>query len=95
MKYIIKESQVERLLKVYDRLMKSEQYEGVCNVMVDYDEMMDKFVLNIMFNKQYIIDIGGGSIQTKHLKRTIEEIGNKFLSFTGSKPLLYEHVSDC
>lgn len=93
MKYLITESQVESLLNVFNHFINSENYEGVCNVLVDYDEEMDRFVLNVFFNLTYNINLG--SKQHSFVKNSINEIGNKFFDFIGKKPLMYIHYNDC
>ena len=95
MKYIITESHVKSLIKVYHNLMNSEKYDGVCEIMVDYDEMFDKFVLNIFFNREYLINLNTGSKQTSYLRKMVDEIGNIFLLFTGKTPLIYQHYYNC
>jgi hypothetical protein len=93
MKYIIKESQVDSLIRVFSDLINSESYEGVCIVTVDYDNEMSRFVLNIFFNKKHLIDLGNKT--SSYLSRTINDIYGKFISFTGYNPLLYQHYEDC
>lgn len=93
MKYLITESQVESLLNVFNHFINSENYEGVCNVLVDYDEEMDRFVLNVFFNRHYIINLG--SKQNSFINNSINEIGYKFFDFIGKKPLMYSHYNDC
>ena len=95
MKLIITEAQIYQLLGVYDRLMNSEHYDGVCNINIDYDEIMDRFVLNVFFNRSFIINLGSGGQQSRYIKKTFNEIGKKFLSFTNNNPLMYQHFSDC
>jgi len=89
MKVIITESQVEKLISIFEKFVNSESYEGVVDIGVDYDEIMDKFVLNIFFDKKFAIDLGlrFNSIR----KKVINEIGMKFMDVTGFYPLLYEH----
>jgi hypothetical protein len=93
MKFIITESHVNKLIGVYTKLMNTEVYEGVCNVMVDYDNMMDKFVLNVFFDRSHILSLGDK--QSSYLRKSINEIGNRFSSFTSSNPLIYQHYNNC
>jgi hypothetical protein len=93
MKYIIKESQVDSLIRVFSKLINSESYEGVCNVTVDYNNELSRFVINIFYDRKYLIDLG--SKTSAHLARTSNNIGKKFVSFTGNNPLLYGHYEDC
>jgi hypothetical protein len=94
MKFIIKESQIDSLTRVFSRLLNLESYKGVCNIMVDYDSEQDRFVINIFYNRKYLIDLGGKT--SAHLARITNDIGKKFVSFTGYNPLLYGHYEeDC
>ena len=93
MKYIIKESQVDALLRVFSKFINSESYEGVCNITIDYDNEMSRFVINIFFDRKYLIDLGNKT--PSYLKRIVNDVNEKFLSFTGYKPLLYSHYDDC
>lgn len=51
MKYIILESQLDKVVNAFDSFINSQSYYGVCRVMVDYDEQIDKFVLNVFLIK--------------------------------------------
>ena len=93
MKYIIKESQVDALLRVFSKFINSESYEGVCNITIDYDNEMSRFVINIFFDRKYLIDLGNKT--PSYLKRIVNDVNEKFLYFTGYKPLLYSHYDDC
>jgi hypothetical protein len=95
MKYVINESQVDNLIRVYSNFINSKKREGVCDILVDYDYIMDKFILNIFFDREFIINLGDGSKQTSFIRKTYNEIGQTFLSFIGLTPLLYEHYSEC
>lgn len=91
LKVIVTESQVERLVSIFDKFMNSESYEGVTNVMVDYDEVMDKYVLNIFFDTRFAVE--KGSKFNSHMKKIINQVGLKFYEVTGMKPLLYHHFN--
>lgn len=91
MKVIVTESQVERLVSIFDKFINSESYEGVTNVMVDYDEVMDKYVLNIFFDTHFAAE--KGSKFNTHMKKVINQVGLKFYDVTGMKPLLYYHFN--
>jgi len=93
MKYIIKESHVDSLLRVFSNFINSESYEGVCNNTIDYDNEMSRFVINIFFDRKHLIDLGNKT--PSYLKRIVNDVAEKFLSFTGHKPLLYSHYDDC
>ena len=95
MKYIIKESQVNKMINLFTEFINSENYDGICYVSVDYDDTMSRFVLNIFYSKRYIIKLGNGSQQTSYLVNTTNELGEKFFSFTNRKPFLYRHFEDC
>jgi hypothetical protein len=95
MKYIIKESQVDKMINLFTEFINSEDYDGIRYVSVDYDDVMSQFVLNIFYCRPYIIKLGNGSKQTSYLVDTTNEIGKKFFLFTSHKPLLYRHFEDC
>lgn len=95
MKYIILESQLDKVVNAFDSFINSQSYYGVCRVMVDYDEQIDKFVLNVFFDKKHILSLNSGSKQTKFIRDVINEIGSNFYSFTTLKPLMYEHFDTC
>ena len=95
MKYIITESQVNSLIKVYSNFINSETYEGVCDVMIDYDKTVDMFVLNIFFDKKFVISLNDFSKQTSFTKNMVNTIAGRFYNFVGKIPLLYKHYKDC
>jgi hypothetical protein len=94
MKYIIKESQVDNLIKIFTKLVNSETYEGVCNIGVDYDDVMNRFVINIFFNRNFFVNKDGGKTSS-HMRRVTNDVGGKFLNFTGKTPLIYQHYDSC
>jgi hypothetical protein len=55
MKVLISESQVDKLKRIFSSLYDVKDYEGVCSIQVDYDEEMDKIVLNIFFDRIFAI----------------------------------------
>lgn len=93
MKFIIIESQVESMCKVFEKFLNTENYEGVCDIGVDYDEEHDKFVINIFFDRRFAVK--KGSKFTAHIKKIINQVGNKFMDGYGKKPFLYLHYKDC
>jgi hypothetical protein len=94
LKYIISESQLDDFVNALDSFINSQSYDGVCHVMVDYDEQFDKFVLNIFFNKKQIL---GYPVldQTKFMNLKIIEIEDNFRLFTGLRPFIYKHFDTC
>lgn len=92
MKYILSESKLERMLSMFDSFANSENYEGVDNIMVDYDDVMDKFVLNIFFNKKFAVDVGP-KLTSIHNK-IVNQVGHRFELGTGMKPLIYTHFTN-
>ena len=94
MKYLITESQVNKLIKIFTNLVNSESYEGVCNIGVDYDDVMGRFVINVFFRREFFINKDGGKTSS-HIRKVINEIGYKFKDFTGNTPLMYQHFEDC
>jgi len=94
MKFIITESQLERFQTAINSFINVKDYEGVCNVTLNYDDVMDRFVVNIFFDRKYFIGKSGGKTSSIH-RRTVDDIGQKFLSFIGRRPFLYTHFEDC
>lgn len=93
MNFIITESHVEKLCKVFEKFIATENYEGVCDVEVDYDEEHDKFVINIFFDRRFAVE--KGSKFNAHVKRVIGQIKDRFIISTNHKPFLYLHYKDC
>lgn len=70
-----------------------KHYEGVCRIKVDYDEEFDKFVINVFFDRKFVINNGRSF---NKIKRTvIDSIGEKALSLLNMKPWIYLHFEDC
>jgi hypothetical protein len=90
MKVILSESQVNRSIEVFNKLMNANKYEHVCRVLVDYDEESDRYVLNIIFNEDSIFLIYRGE-----KAKIIREISERFLNWTGLVPYLYSHYEKC
>lgn len=95
MKVIITESQVGKIINVFSKFLNKDLKEGVCDVMVDYDEIMDRFVLNIFFDRKYIVKLDDGGKQSNFIRKTINEYGNLFRSLSSKNPLIYQHFNDC
>jgi len=93
MKYIISESQFNRLLHIYQKFLDDYAAYGLCKLMVDYDDTNDKFVINIFFSRK--ISIEEGIRFNKISKKITNSVGQKFLDYTGEKPWLYSHYTDC
>lgn len=94
MRIIISETQLERFKMAIDSFIDIKDYEGVCSLLLDYDEIMDKFVVNVFFDRKYFIGKSGGKTSSIH-RKTINDIGEKIQSFTGDRVLLYSHFEDC
>ena len=88
-----------RKLQVLDTVWKDISVDAVeeflDRIFKKIEEMFDKFVLNIFFNREYLINLNTGSKQTSYLRKMVDEIGNKFLLFTGKTPLIYQHYDNC
>lgn len=95
MKVIITESQVGKVINLFSKTLNKRKRDGVCNVMVDYDEFMDRFVLNIFFDRKYIVKLDDGGKQSSFLRKTVNEYGNLFRDFSNHNPLIYEHFDEC
>lgn len=90
MKIILSESQVNRSVEIFNKLMNSNKYEHVCRIMVDYDEEFDRYVLNIIFNEDSFLLIYRG--EKAKISREIKE---RFVNWTGLVPYLYSHYEKC
>ena len=86
MKVILNESQVNRSVEIFNKLMNTIKYDYVCRIMVDYDNESDKYVLNIIFDKDSI------HIRKGNISRDISE---RFLNWTGQVPFLFTHFEKC
>jgi hypothetical protein len=87
------DSKIEKLLGLYQSYVDEFDYEEICRIFVDYDEVMDDIILNVFFSKRMAIDYGG---RLTHVSNVItDEIGRKFFSFVGIKPKLYIHFEYC
>ena len=95
MKVVITESQVEKIINVFSKFLNKRTRKGVCNVMIDYDEIMDRFVLNIFFDRKYLNDLNDGGKQSNFLRKTVNEYGNLFRDFSEHNPLIYQHYDNC
>ena len=95
MKIIITESQVERIITVFTKFLNKNISEGVCSVMVDYDDVMDRFVLNIFFDRKYIVKLDDGGKQSNFIRKIVNEYGNLFRNFSEQNPLIYQHFGNC
>ena len=95
MKIKITKNQVEQIINIFSKFLNKDLKEGVCNVMVDYDEIMDRFVLNIFFDRKYIVKLGDGGKQTNFIVKVVNEYGDLFRSLSSKNPLIYQHYDDC
>jgi hypothetical protein len=55
---------------------------------------MNRFVINIFFNRNFFVNKDGGKTSS-HMRRVINDVGWKFLKFTGKTPLIYQHYDGC
>lgn len=95
MKIIITESQVEKIINIFSKFLNKNTSEGVCHVMIDYDDVMNRFVLNIFFDRKYIVKLGNGGKQSNFIRKTVDEYGNLFRNFSEENPLIYQHYDNC
>lgn len=93
MKVLISESQVERLKSIYSSLYDVNDYEGVCRIMVDYDEEFNKIVLNVFFDRKFAIKNGRSFNKIKN--SVIDNIGTKARNWMNTTPWIYLHFEDC
>lgn len=95
MKYIITESQVGPLLKVYSSFLASQKFVGVCNIDIHYDDDLNRFVLDIFFDTKYILKVDTVGMKSWYQNKIASDIVNKFNQFTNVRPLIYNHYKDC
>jgi len=93
MKILISESHVNQFLGILEKIFENEKYEGVCSLGFDYDEQMDKFVINIFFDREYAISHGPNFNKVKN--KAINDIGNKTVLWLNKTPLLFSHYDIC
>lgn len=79
MKYIITESQVERIEKIVKNYLEDKNYKGVSDFMIDYEELFDAFNVNIFFDKKYFLMLG--PLQNKFKNITVKTVGNDLKNF--------------
>jgi hypothetical protein len=92
MKVILSESQVNRSVEIFNKLMNANKYEHVCRVIVDYDEEVDRYLLNIIFDKNSIPTFLSNRGEKN---RIIRDISERFLNWTGQVSFLYSHYEKC
>ncbi len=95
MKIKITKSQVENLISVFSKFLNRDLLGGVCNVIVDYDDEMNRFVLNVFFDRKHLVKLNDGGKQSNFLRKTVNEYGNLFRGLSGQNPLIYQHYGDC
>lgn len=94
MKYVITESQQDNLLSAFNQLMNSTSYKGVCRIWVDYDEIMDRYLINVFFSKDYLVNVVKERT-VGFLLKTINLVTKRFFEFTGLTPFVYHHIDEC
>ena len=93
MKILISESQVDKLKNIFSSLYDVKDYEGVCRIMVDYDEQFDKIVLNVFFDRKFAKKKGIAFNKVKNsVSRSMVE---KAISWLNKTPWVYLHFEDC
>jgi hypothetical protein len=60
--------------------------------MVDYDEDFDRYILNIFFSRDFAFN---NKDFTRHKNKIVNDVGVRFLNWTGLMPLLYMHTEKC
>jgi|LakMenE18May11ns_1017448.scaffolds.fasta_scaffold9538888_1 hypothetical protein len=88
------EISVDRFKKIVERYFEEqEKPEGVCKIMIDYNNEFDKIVINIFFDRRF--SIKKGEKFTGYRNKIVNQYGYAFLNMFGIKPFLYEHYEDC
>ena len=93
MKILISESQVDKLKSIFSSLYDVKDYEGVCSIMVDYDEEFDKIVLNVFFDKKFAIKNGRSFNKVKN--SVLQSMVVKAISWLNKTPWVNLHFEDC
>ena len=62
-----------KLLNNIEEYINSNSYDSVVRVMVDYDEVMDDVIVNIFFDAEHAVKLGGG------INRVIKSTGKKIM----------------
>jgi hypothetical protein len=107
MKYLITEGQFKQLKEQINNEsednmtnviqfylnMNLPNYYGIKRFWVDYNEQFDSYDINIFFDRQISIDMGGGINML--LRNAINSIGKELNSmFKGARFSLYQHFED-
>ena len=67
------ERKFTKLLNNIQEYLNSNSYDSVVRVMVDYDEVMDDVIVNIFFDAEHAVKLGGG------INRVIKSTGKKIM----------------
>ena len=70
------ERKFTKLLNNIEEYINSNSYDSVVRVMVDYDEVMDDVIVNIFFDAEHAVKLGGGinSVIKKSGKKIMEDL---------------------
>ena len=70
------ERKFTKLLNNIEEYINSNSYNSVVRVMVDYDEVMDDVIVNIFFDAEHAVKLGGGinSVIKKSGKKIMEDL---------------------
>ena len=70
------ERKFTKLLNNIEEYINSNSYNSVIRVMVDYDEVMDDVIVNIFFDAEHAVKLGGGinSVIKKSGKKIMEDL---------------------
>lgn len=78
--------------KAIDSFLNSGSYRGVDYFTVDYDNEMDRVVVNIFYNKQFVFD-NPRTIRSIQISTNMEISKDVSTYFPGEKILYYIHYS--
>ena len=67
------EKKFKKLLNTIEEHLNSNSYDSVVRFMVDYDEVMDDVIVNIFFDAEHAVKLGGG------INRVIKSTGKKIM----------------
>jgi hypothetical protein len=92
MKYIITEDQENRFSKIVETFLNEIGFPHVSSFMVEYNDIMDRFDVNIFWNRETFLRLGQAQNQVH--KKVVREVGIKLgKMFPNVKFSAYDHYN--
>lgn len=79
------EKKFKKLLNTIEEHLNSNSYDSVVRFMVDYDEVMDDVIVNIFFDAEHAVKLGGG------INRVIKSTGKKIMEDLSIFPIDFKY----